>query len=125
MNGDSPQSISAAVQQVLHSSQQLFIDRLELWRLDLQVGTRTLIQNTVLRLLALLLASTASVLLTVSLCLYLATLLPAYQATGLVGSGFLLLSIGLWFAPKADRVAAQVDQTAAAVQVEAEALRNP
>jgi hypothetical protein len=125
MNGDSPQSISAAVQQVLHSSQQLFIDRLELWRLDLQVGTRTLIQNTVLRLLALLLASTASVLLTVSLCLYLATLLPAYQATGLVGSGFLLLSIGLWFAPKADRVAAQVDQAAAAVQVEAEALRNP
>ena len=125
MNGDSPQSISAAVQQVLHSSQQLFMDRLELWRLELQVGTRTLIQNTVLRLLALLLASTASTLLTVSLCLYLATLLPAYQAVGWVGGGFLLLSIGLWFAPKADRVAAQVDQAAAAVQVEAEALRNP
>jgi FtsH-binding integral membrane protein len=125
MNGESPQSISAAMQQVLHSSQQLFLDRLELWRLELQEGTRTFIQNTVLRLCACLLASTAAVLLTVGLCLYLATLLPAYQAVLLVGSGFLLLSVGLWFAPKAGRVAAQVDQAAAAVQVEAEALRNP
>ncbi len=116
-NGVGSPSVIGALQQVVHSSHQLLIDRLDLFRLDVQEGIRTTVQKAVLRVASGFFALHAFYILTVAACLYLATMLPAHQAVCIVGFAYLALAALLWFAPRAGRVTEEAKEAVQHAQV--------